>query len=155
MRYACGIYCDAAVVHSCVGAQSRVGRGRRANFVAPGAYASALSRMGRKPGLGLVHLAAALLRRAFPTVVLRGVRRNRAGGRSEFASRPQRKTARLRLRLWKQGLCAGRGRDGYVGYVIDDAANRGALALRPGIIRKGLSHVAATTGTRDHPYLGL
>src|SRR5579883_1755555 len=88
MRYACGIYCDAAVVHSCVGAQSRVGRGRRANFVAPGAYASALSRMGRKPGLGLVHLAAALLRRAFPTLVLRGVRRNRAGGRSEFASRP-------------------------------------------------------------------
>src|SRR4029078_7835701 len=70
---------NSAVVYPRAGRERSAAGSRPADHLAAGVYARALRALGRKPGLGLVYLAPALLRRALPGLALRSMRRDHPG----------------------------------------------------------------------------
>ena len=89
LRHAGGIHRDRAVVRSRAGFQrsSSWQAGEQIDWHPPH-METRYRAVGGEPGLGLVHLAPALLWRALSGLVLRGLRRGGAGRRGRVAGRP-------------------------------------------------------------------
>src|SRR5579862_8009422 len=118
-------------------------------------YAGTLPRMGGKPRLGLVHLAPALLWRTVPALVLPPVWRGAVGNHRGVAHRPHSTATAARLSLRQHRLCAGRGCDGHLGHILNDATDCRPGAFQSRTIRTGVAFRTAPPGTRDHSHLDV
>ena len=130
-----------------------------------GAHAVPLRELGGRPERRLAHLPAAVLRRAVPGLVPAGRRRRAALRRrrslpteAELPIDPASSAAgRLhRGPTRRAGRLHGRpGRDGHLGHVVADPADRLRLGAGSGAVRAHLPDGPGTAVARHHPHLAV
>ena len=142
----------------------RDGRARRRDRVDPGAHAAPLRQLGRRPQRRLADLPAAVLRHPVPGLVP-ARRRGRARLRTTRCCRartscpstrrpgavglhrgPARQAGRLRRRP---------RRDGHLGDLVADAADRRRVGGGPRPVRAGLPDGPVHPRARHHPHLAV
>ncbi len=144
--------------------RARDARARRRDPVDPGAHEAPLRQLGRRPQRRLADLAAAVLRHPVPGLVpARRRRRARlrppaAAPRGRAADRPvDRRPERLHRGPARQARRLPRRprRDGHLGDLVADAADRRRLGVRRRPVAAGLPDGPVHPGARHHPHLAV
>ena len=146
-------------------AARRDARARRRDPVDPGAHEAPLRQLGRRPQRRLADLAAAVLRHPVPGLVP-ARRRGRARLRRTRCCRARPSCRSTRRRTAPRGLRRGPARqarrlrrrprrDGHLGDLVADAADRGRLGGRRRPVRAGLPDGPVHPRARHHPHLAV
>ena len=145
-------------------AARRDARARRGDPVEPGAHEAPLRQLGRRPERRLADLAAAVLRHPVPGLVparrrrRAGLRPPAAASRGRAADRPvDRRPERLLRGPARQAERLPRRprRDGHLGDLVADPADRRRLGVRRRPLAAGLPDGPVHPGARHHPHLAV